>query len=118
MENVLIEYKSLFKGQQNESVEYKVNGLIDGNRILFEANHQHIEIIYSEDSIILINNESRLSLNKLKTLNYYKTQYGDLMLYTKLINVKISDTLIGFKYELYDETLITTVYTTIKLIYS
>lgn len=117
-----IKYKSIFiSGNDKETVEYKSEGIVetgDNVRISFNAEGNHIEVIYSDKEVILKNNQSQLKLvNDRMVLNEYQLPYGTTLLKTKLLNVKYSTSSLNLKYELYDSTsLISSVYIIINII--
>lgn len=117
-----IRYKSIFvSGTDKESVDLKGEGIVeigDKVKIAFETDGYKIEVIYSEDEVILKNNQSKLKLVKDKmVLNEYQLPYGTTLLKTKLQKMKCSHNSLNLKYELYDSTsLISTVYIVINII--
>jgi Domain of unknown function (DUF1934). len=117
-----IVYKSVFQSEESKDI-VKLEGI--GNviyddmiRISFQDKGSVIEIRYSDEKLVLKNNESVLHFKRNKmVLNRYQMMYGEVFFKTKLLQLKYSDDFVGIKYELYDDNgLISTVYITINMI--
>ena len=115
MELIKIKYKSVFKyDDHQEVIKFDTNGCLkntsNGKIISFKGDKE-IKIEIMSDKVILHNGSSVLHLNlNDEIVNEYQTDYGVVLLKTKLISYQCENPL-KLKYELYDgNNLISSVY--------
>lgn len=113
---IKIKYRNIFKYEDHqETVKIDKNGYleeIDGKQVISFKADKEMKIELKEDEVLLFNGNSILTLVSGKdVLNHYQTDYGSILLKTRLIYFETGNNAIKIKYELYDgSNLISCVY--------
>lgn len=115
MDVVKVKYHSVFKyDNHQESIKFDTNGYLENQddcKIISFKRDTEIKIKIMDNKVILHNGKSilHLALND-EILNEYQTEYGVVLLKTRLISCE-SGNPFKIRYELYDEeNLISSVY--------